>query len=1346
MSRKTIMIIIALLAALSVSVSHADDSTLWTTTTTPDALIILDNSGSMAELPNGTNPTLYVCGTTSCSGSGPYYVTVPSNALTATSFYVAGTSCTIDGPYTISSPALMYTGTLYVAGTDCSSSYNGPYLTAKGSNQLNTATNFYIASTSSCGGSSVAYYPSSGTGHTKNCTATSYFPTTGYVVSDCTNGPFYTASGSGHTTACTRYTQCSNPFSGSSSAYTETDCTTGNFYRASGTGHTTSCPSTDSVCSTSNSKNPFSSSLNAYSSSDCVSGPFYKTSGTGHTTVCQYCSQTCTPSSSGIPWSDSSCGGPFYSSSGTGHTTNCSKIEIAKRALFDLLDSDNSNAIDSADITQLGMRLGYMRYYGCSSSNSNLAYTNSSSCISLVRGITLSDNTTTTPYANIYCNDTTCASTVTSCTTSSPSYACVVGSSASGGTPLANALREAKSYLDYHKALDASATCRQKSIIVVTDGADTYSCSGDGSNTNLAQRISPIYNAQKAAAANYKVYVVGFGAAMPQTLQNTLNWMAYYGGTRNPNTTQSGSTTGVTVSTGTDPCSGTTDPTSHNLNGYAFMASNPTELVSALSSAIESIQEATYSFSSQASVAAARVQGENYIYEASFEPRYSSGINKEPFWPGHLKKYRLNETTGALITPAAWDAGAKLRDTDASARNMFTYTGSGTAGSTLTSFDTSNMADRNFGGTATSCGTLCQLVVGFFRGDSTYNLEYWKLGDLFHTNPVVVASPSLYFYDPRECGSTSFSAFRNNNTRQISNGHQIIVVGGNDGQFHAFRTGTSTTDYSTGGDEVWSFIPPNVLQKIAPIAHNSHADRSTLAVHDLFIDGPVQVADAWVPSTDSSGTSKTCSSTSNCDWKTLAVFDQAGGSGNYLWSSSSGCYSTSTSAFSATYSSSTPYYCGLYALDVTDSLNAPKFQFILNPTSSQGPFLGQAYSKMQIGRVKIDGNEKWVGLIGTGFSDSSCTSVNGATSYTNCINSGNDYRAGKGFFVVDLKNGSILWSFTHGDSVTSTSTGGTSPYMDFSAPAAPLALDLDNDQFIDTVYMGDLGGNIWRFRFCPKDNCAYCGASNYNSSPCTPCGRTNWKASRFFASTDTERGSGLSTASNTHKQIFTSVTSAKDDSGNSWVYFGTGENNDPTSKPTGDTSSTKNRLYGIKEVNLSQYDSEALTYPTFTSADLTNITSSFNSSTCAEVSRGWYYNLSTNSLTRSDSTVINSPVGEKMISDPAISNKVVYFSTYVPDQGTGTACGLAGDAFLYKVNSLTGCGANAGSGTSSVQYIGHGIGSSILVSWRPGLTGKDIYATASGGAGTAALTQELTSNPGVSSANNIIYWKDKRLE
>jgi type IV pilus assembly protein PilY1 len=871
--------------------------------------------------------------------------------------------------------------------------------------------------------------------------------------------------------------------------------------------------------------------------------------------------------------------------------------------------------------------------------------------------------------------------------------------------------------------------------------------------------------------------------------------MAYYGGTRNPKVTQTNAGTPAAVTVGTNPCSNGTDPGAcsgsissngvcatptnsqtllYPLSGYAFLASNPDELVNSLESAITSIQAANYSFSAQASVAAARVQDENFIYEASFEPQNSAGVNKEPFWTGHLKKYQIG-SDGKLITPYCWDAGVLLNQEDAADRNMWTYK----SGSSLTPFDTTNITAADLAITGSATQTAAS-VVGFYRGDLAYNLELvnsnsWKLGDLFHTNPVVVKTPQQFFYDPRECDAPSFAAFRTNHQRTAANGNQLIIAGANDGQLHSFHTGSSSagTDCSGGGDEDWSFFPPNLLQKLSPIAHYSHADRASLASHNFFIDGPIQVFDAWIPSSNSSGISKSPS-----DWKTVAVFGEGQGSGSYLWSSSPTCYSTDTTYFSATFSTTLPtttnptqYYCGLYALDVTDTTaTSPNYMWHLMPTTAQAPYLGEAWSKMQIGRVNIGGNEKWVGFIGGGYDSSACLSADGTTS-TAC-NTPATGSAGKGFFVVDLRDGSILWSYTHANNSS----------MDFSAPASPLPLDTDSDGFIDTVYMGDLGGNMWRFRLCPRDvSCSYCGKTDgYTASPCTSCSTSNWTGSLLFTSTPTERGSGLSTPTNTHKQIFTQAIATKDPNGKVWVYFGTGENNDPTTRPA-DTSATKNRIYAIKDSNFTT---------TYTSSNLTDISSTplYDYSSI----NGWYKNLSTNTLTRSDGTSIASPTGEKMISDMALFNNILYFSTYIPDQGTTNACGLAGDTFEYLIDCFYGLGvanatdlaaaraaiaayqaaaaaaaANPGNtalaaaaaaalaaaqaavnntANDNTKYIGHGIGSSMLVSYRPGYTDADIYVTASGGAGTPELTQSMGQAPKPPNMTNVLYWKDRRMQ
>ncbi|MCX6008368.1 MAG: VWA domain-containing protein, partial [Chloroflexi bacterium] len=416
----------------------------------------------------------------------------------------------------------------------------------------------------------------------------------------------------------------------------------------------------------------------------------------------------------------------------------CRKIDIAKYALFTLLNDSNTdglNQINSADPSSLGIRLGLMRFYGCdSASESNKAYNDPEGCIKMSWPITSDAQTTPTPYASIFCNNATCntpsRTSTNTCTVTSPAKECLVGYGTSGGTPVGNSLREAKSYLDAHKALDDSRTCRQKSVILVTDGADTYSCSGDGSSTGINQRRAPVYYAKKLAEAGYKVYVVGFGTTMSATDKRVLNWTAYFGGTRNPSATQSGDTTKVT--TGTNPCNSGVDPGSWALDGYAFMASSPDELATALKSAITSIQEANYSFSSQASVAAARVQQENFLYEASFEPKNTAGSNKEPFWTGHLKKYELN-SVGELITPACWDAGAKMRAQ--TSRNMWTYKGA--SDKALVSFTTANITDADLGISTptTVCNQNAACIVGFYRGDATYNLENWKLGDIFHSNP-----------------------------------------------------------------------------------------------------------------------------------------------------------------------------------------------------------------------------------------------------------------------------------------------------------------------------------------------------------------------------------------------------------------------------------------------------------------------------------------------------------------------------------------------------------------------------------------------------------------------------------
>ena len=816
------------------------------------------------------------------------------------------------------------------------------------------------------------------------------------------------------------------------------------------------------------------------------------------------------------------------------------------------LDDNGDGTINSQDEQSLNVRIGYMRFYNCTGDDTGGSY--SSGCNSLVWGIN-------SRYSRIYCNSS------TSCTSSSSSGTSVSGASASGGTPLASSLAEAKLYLDANKAADTAGSCRQKFVILVTDGSDTYACGGGGAEDQTDQykrRRATVDKAQALSDAGYQVFVVGFGPTMPHWVQNTLNWAAYAGGTDNPLVANSGNTSAyvpgvscaVTATTnhnidsdGDHYYATANDPGELSLSGYAFLATSATELNNALKQAVSMIREATYSFS-LASVSSQRTIDENNIYEASFSP-----VNRDPFWLGHLKKLALN-ADGTVGNPV-WDAGTVTAAQAAGARTVKTY-----KGGLLVDFTTGTIAKEDLG---VSTDAERDAIVGYFRGDPAYNPDAWKLGDVFHSNPIVIGTPSAYFMDNRDVHD-AFGTYRTNTQRTSANGKRLVLIGANDAQVHALQT--------SSGQEAWSFIPPNFLPKLKNVAHTVNPTGLT---HQYFVDGPVAAADVWLGPTGD-GRSKDAS-----DWKTILMIGEGRGGATNPWSSSSSC----DSGFNATYSTSYPYYCGFYAFDVTNS-TAPIYKWRINPNASQAPYLGEPWSKPEFGRVKIGGNETWVVFIGGGYNATDCTGGAGC-----------DPR-GKGFYVIDLKTGNVLWSYTYGDDAN----------MKYSLPGTAAISDTDNDGFIDTVYIGDLGGNMWRFKFCTDGDTSACGTGN-------------WSGGMLF-----DASSGVV------RPIFTQPSVAKDNRGQIWVEWGSGDKTDPTA------ATAQEKFYAAK-------DTDRTTTLTINSLD--NITA--GTYVDSPTKKGWYINLA--------------GTGEKILADSAIFGGIVYFSTYTPPGGNNP-CNQAGSGDFVR--------------------------------------------------------------------------------
>jgi len=955
-------------------------------------------------------------------------------------------------------------------------------------------------------------------------------------------------------------------------------------------------------------------------------------------------------------------------------TSGCSKLAIAQSAIFALLDADSSGTINSNDETTLQIRIGYMRFYNCQTASSDNGTYNGTGCVSLRNAFPAQDAPFISPsrYIDIWNN--------------------VNGESASGGTPLAGALSDALLYLNASKAGDAGSACRQKFVILITDGNDTFSCNGNGAEVesdDYKRRKATVQAAQALYNAGYMVFVIGFGSSMPAYQLNTLNWTAYYGGTNNLSSSQSGSTSAITISQSMNACAADTsnDPGNATLSGYAFVATNAASLSSALKRTFTYIGNSRLSFATT-SIKADRTTAENFLYASSFQPNSNDSL-----WPGHLVKYNLN--SDGTLGSAVWDAGSLLASTNPSTRNILTYV---PYYSGMGSF--SNLPGPQYPYLGVTTASAATPIVGYIEGLASYNPENWLLGDIFHSNPIAIGSPSPYFIDIRDVNN-AFAQFRTNNQRTSALGNLLVVAGANDGQLHAFAAGV--------GNEQWSFIPPNILPKLRFIAHSTLPTKFT---HQYLVDGPVMVADVWLGTGD--GTSKSAT-----DWHTLLVFAERKGvrdktssatppanpwnsyqscagtsnatytsqypyyCGSYAWSSSPYCDTNYNNTYTSTYQ----YYCGYYALDVTNtSATTPTLMWRLNPNSTQAPYLGEPWSKMAIGKVIINGSEKWVGFIGAG--------------YPTGIGS-----AGMGFFVVDLTNGNILWSYTNANNSS----------MTYGLPASPAIVDTDNDGFIDTAYVGDLGGNMWRFTFC----------SNTQGSS---CGTGQWSGGLLF-----QASSG--------RPIYTAPAVASDSS-SLWVFWGTGDKENPTST-TGPDS-----FFAVK-------DNDRIT--TYSIGNLQNI--SAQGTTYNGTSSGWYLTFA--------------GTGEKMVTDLTVFGGIVAFTTYIPSTSGSNPCLQVGTAQLYAIAmtnlaiggityapgagvlSTPSSSSSTAGGARSVS-LGAGMAETPIVSQNPVPgTATDMYLTLSGGGGTNTniiTTAQLGSSPlnqrltQTSPSTQILHWRDGRIQ
>jgi type IV pilus assembly protein PilY1 len=278
--------------------------------------------------------------------------------------------------------------------------------------------------------------------------------------------------------------------------------------------------------------------------------------------------------------------------------------------------------------------------------------------------------------------------------------------------------------------------------------------------------------------------------------------------------------------------------------------------------------------------------------------------------------------------------------------------------------------------------------------------------------------------------------------------------------------------------------------------------------------------------------------------------------------------------------------------------------------------LGMVMGKPIIVPIKgSSGRPRWVAIFGNGVNSDSGAPV---------------------LFVVDANDGTVLSRLKP--------TGADYAVRNGLMSVAPVALT-NNDGIVDTVYGGDLQGNVWKF----------------NLSETNP---DNWSVAYS--------GEPLFTAKiGTVAQPITGgieVTSGP--SGGVSILFGTGRyfavgdntvsNNPPVQSLYGIWDNQSNDRITGRDMLVEQTISNVATSGGYDTRDVSNNLVTYGTK------RGWYIDLK----------VGTSGKGERFIGTPRIQNGKVIFTTY---EGVDTTCSAGGGInWLYALNLLTGAGGMSG--------------------------------------------------------------------
>lgn len=320
----------------------------------------------------------------------------------------------------------------------------------------------------------------------------------------------------------------------------------------------------------------------------------------------------------------------------------------------------------------------------------------------------------------------------------------------------------------------------------------------------------------------------------------------------------------------------------------------------------------------------------------------------------------------------------------------------------------------------------------------------------------------------------------------------------------------------------------------------------------------------------------------------------------------------------------------IFAIDATDpgSVGAGDVMWEVEADDNDNTLkhMGYMLGKPQI--VRVYAQDKWVALVGNGYNSADHKAV---------------------LFVIDVKDGSVIKAIDTGVGSAAAPNGlGT-----------PLAADLNSDRIVDTVYAGDLHGNLWKFDL----------SGNVNQWDVAIKQGNNLKP--LYQACD-----GASCTATNMQPITTQPTIAPNtDAGGVMVLFGTGQyftNSDAQVSASPRTEA----FYGIYDcgaqsnsncgdtVTRSELVQQSIILEddrgTTDLGDDIRVTSDLDVTISNSV-KGWFLELIPPAASDGG--------GERVVANPILVNNVVLFVTFVPDSNP---CNFGGSSWLMEINPTTG--------------------------------------------------------------------------